>query len=104
MTDTKNISDDKAREILRRAAEIDRSAAEVMSIETLRAAAQEAGIAESSFEAALSEHTEGKALAERDVGRRRILTRVLAGAGAAMLLLIVVAMLMRLFVSRVPAP
>jgi hypothetical protein len=60
------ISDERARQILQRAAEIDRAASEVVSLETLREAAREAGIAESSFDAALSEET---------VDRSSILTR-----------------------------
>lgn len=97
MTGDSKISSEKAREILTRAAEIDRHAADAVSIETLREAAREAGIAESSIAAALAEHaeTEGRGLAVQT--RRRTLVRAFAVIGAGGVLLIVMALLTRLF-------
>lgn len=75
------VPDEAAREILRRAAEIDRVNAESMSLETLRAAAREAGIAEASIEAALTEHAQQQSLEVRPtptVPRRRVIAAVVA--------------------------
>jgi hypothetical protein len=98
MTNERGIPDAKAREILGRAAEIDRTASEVVSIETLRAAAHEAGIAPSSFEAALEEHSQQAVAGPRSAARprRRLWLGALAGVGAAVLLLLVLT-----FVSRI---
>ena len=70
-------------------AEIDRVAAEATSIETLRAAAREAGIADASFEAALREYRESSELPARAparVPRSRRLLHAVAGVGGAGLL------------------
>ena len=90
------ISDEQARVILERAAAIDRSAAERVSIETLRAAAREAGIAESSFDAALGECTREKARDHGGLARRRLLVGALAGAGGSALLLLGFALITRI--------
>ena len=82
---------------LGRAAELDRRAADVVSIETLRAAAHEAGIADSSFEAALGELSQEAARDRSAHGRRRLLVGALAGTGATALLLIGLALLSRIF-------
>jgi hypothetical protein len=97
MTKDTGISDKQARELLRRAAEIDRAAADVVTIETLRAAAQEAGIAESSFEAALGEQSQEGARDRAALSRRRRLVGALAGVGTAGLLLLGLAFLARMF-------
>ena len=80
MTKPLGLSDKEARRILQRAAEIDRTAADVVSIDTLRAAAREAGIAESSFEAALREEAERSAPSPT----RRFTRRRLIAAGVAL--------------------
>jgi hypothetical protein len=97
MSDDRSIPERQARAILERAAEIDRRAAEVVPVETLRAAAREAGIAESAFATALAEHSrEGER--ERTVrARRRLLVGAFAGVGAAGVLLVGLALLTRLF-------
>ena len=97
MIEKTGIPDETAREILRRAAELDRRAADVVSIETLRAAAHEAGIADSSFEAALGELSQEAARDRSAHGRRRLLVGALAGTGATALLLIGLALLSRIF-------
>ena len=70
MINERGISDEKAHAILRRAAEIDRGTAELISIETLRAAAHEAGIAETSFDAALREQSQEGTRELSDAGLR----------------------------------
>jgi hypothetical protein len=97
MTSDKKVTDEKARAILERAAEIDRRAGEVMSIETLRQAAREAGIAESSFAAALSEHEQGTSREATTHSRRQTVVRAFAGIGGAMILLLGIAIISRLF-------
>lgn len=49
------ITDAQAREILARAAEIDRAQSQLTTVDALRAAAREAGIADSAFDEALLE-------------------------------------------------
>lgn len=90
------IPEEQAREILTRAAEIDRRAAEAIPVETLRAAAREAGIAAASFEAALGEHTRATARGRATLVRRHLLVGTLAGVGGAGLLLVGLALLLRL--------
>jgi hypothetical protein len=97
MIEQTGISDEKARAILQRAAEIDRRAADAISIETLRAAAQEAGIAESSFTAALSEHALGEERDRTARSGRRLVVGAFAGIGAVGVLLVGWALLTRLF-------
>lgn len=96
MTTEIGIPERKAQEILRRAAELDRRATESVSIETLRAAAREAGIAESSFAAALGELERDEAPDQARRTRRRRLVGAFAGVGAAGVLLLAFAMLARL--------
>jgi hypothetical protein len=68
-----NFTDDKAKKILQRAAEIDRVRSESVSVDTLREAAREAGIAESSFDAAVSEVTTAAPVRkQRFLGERRL--------------------------------
>lgn len=55
MKEPERISEERARQILERAAELDRRQAELVSLDTLRDAATEAGISASSFEAAVRE-------------------------------------------------
>ena len=96
MHEQTGISDSQAREVLRRAAELDQRAADVIPVETLRAAAREAGIADSSFAAALGEHTRGELRELAARARRRRVASVFAGAGAAGMLLLGAAILTRL--------
>ena len=49
------VSEERAREILRRAAEIDRSRGEVVTLQTLRNSAIEAGISEAAFDQAVAD-------------------------------------------------
>lgn len=81
------VSDEKARQILGRAAEIDRKAGESISIETLRAAAHEAGISPSSFDAALAEQ-DAAAVASpaTTVSRRQVLGAAVGVLGGVLLL------------------
>jgi hypothetical protein len=95
MTDSEKVSDARAKQILQRAAEIDR---DEMSVETLRAAAREAGITEAAFEAALTEEQQEQK-APATVSRRR----VLLGAGAVVLALLWV-FLRRVVVEAPSAP
>jgi hypothetical protein len=92
------ISDVKAREILQRAAEIDRAASEAVSIDTLRAAAHEAGIAPSSFDAALAEHASGAvpSRATPSLSPQPAWLAVLAVVGGVVLALIGIAVVSRL--------
>ena len=86
MVENSGLTDETARAILTRAAEIDRLAADVTSIETLRAAAREAGIADSSFEAALREYRDASLRprpVEKRASRSRHLLRAVAGLGSA---------------------
>lgn len=97
MMEEQRVGDRKAREILERAAEIDRASTETVSVETLRAAAREAGIAESSFDAALMEQSRSTARDHAAEARRHRLMQVLAAAGGGGLLLLGLTLLSRLF-------
>lgn len=89
------VSDRAAREILRRASELDRREAESVDLETLRAAAREAGISEFALSAALREYDQG-AIRDRSArARRRMLIGTFAGAGVAFMILFVLSMLIR---------
>lgn len=85
MSEHPGLSDEKARQILGRAAELDRKAAESVSVETLRSAAQEAGISPASFEAALREEENRDIPASsQTISRRKVLgaaAGVLVGVG-----------------------
>lgn len=58
MADDKRISDDAARQLLARAAEIDRHQSQLSSIDAVRAAAEEAGISPAAFDSAVREFHE----------------------------------------------
>ena len=85
MTTGPHVSDQKARQILQRAAEIDRAASDRVSIDTLRAAAAEAGIAEASFNAALDEQSTAATVAPGLLTRRRVIAGAVVGIAAAVL-------------------
>jgi hypothetical protein len=85
MTEPTPLSQTKARDILARAAEID---AESVSVETLRAAAQEAGISEASFEAALLEHSQTKPAEPALISRRKVMAGAVTAVGIGLLALI----------------
>jgi hypothetical protein len=89
------ISDRAAREILRRASELDRREAESVDLETLRAAAREAGISEFAVSAALREYDQGAMRDRSASARRRMLIATFAGAGVAFMILFVLSMLIR---------
>jgi hypothetical protein len=90
------VSDRVAREILRRASELDQTGAESVDLETLRAAAREAGISELAVSAALREYDQGAARDRAKRARRRMLIGTFAGAGVAFTLLFVLSMLIRM--------
>lgn len=79
MADDKRITDDDARKILARAAEIDRHQSQLSSIDAVRAAAQEAGIAPSAFDAAVREFNETSTPVPL-VSRRRVVVGAVAVA------------------------
>lgn len=79
MADDKRITDDDARKILARAAEIDRHQSQLSSIDSVRAAAEEAGISPSAFDAAVRELDETASPA-RAVTRRRVIVGAVAVA------------------------
>lgn len=85
MTEPTPLSQTKAREILARAAEID---AESVSVETLRAAAQEAGISQESFEAALREHATTEPAPPGLISRRKVMVGAFAAVGIGLAALI----------------
>ena len=96
MPDEKRIPDEKARSILQRAAEIDRKAGDAISIDELRTAAREAGIAESSFDTALAELSDEQLRARAaSTGRRRLVT-ALAWFGGTVLVLLALTLLARM--------
>jgi|SRR5688572_7586750 len=80
MSNEARFPEDRAREILQRAAEIDRRETELTSVNELRNAATDAGISPTAFEAALRELGE-VSTANAPVSRRRVLLRA-AGATA----------------------
>lgn len=79
MADDKRINDDTARKILARAAEIDRHQSQLSSIDAVRAAAEEAGIAPSAFDAAVREFNE-TATPTPALTRRRVIVGAVAVA------------------------
>ena len=78
-----HVSDETARQILQRAAEIDRAASDRVSIDTLRAAAAEAGITEAAFDAALGEQSAAATVAPGLLTRRRMIAGAVVGIVAA---------------------
>ena len=90
MTSDVRINDTQAREILARAAEIDRAQSQMTTVDSLRAAAREAGIADSAFDAALAEiqRVEQRDAMQRDTRghrRSRALKRIAIGLAAVVL-------------------
>jgi hypothetical protein len=90
------VSERAAREILRRASELDQRGSESVDLETLRAAAREAGISEFAVSAALREYDEGAIRDRAKRARRRMLIGTFAGAGVAFMMLFVLSMLIRI--------
>jgi hypothetical protein len=88
------ITDTQAREILARAAEIDRAQSQLTTVDALRAAAREAGIADSAFDEALQEiqrvDQQPAAVAPAPRRQRRLVVMLLA-----------LALLFGLFMSRI---
>jgi hypothetical protein len=85
MSDEMRVSEDKARQILERAAQIDGRQANLTSIEALRSAAREAGIAPQAFDAAVRELQDAPLAADTRFTRRRLLTLGAVGATAVLL-------------------
>lgn len=79
MADDKRITDDTARKILARAAEIDRHQSQLSSMTAIRAAAEEAGISPSAFDAAVRELEETPTSAPT-LTRRRVIAGAVAVA------------------------
>lgn len=94
MADDKRITDDTARKILARAAEIDRHQSQLSSMTAIRAAAEEAGISPSAFDAAVRELEETPTSAPT-LTRRRVIAGAVAVAVGTLLGL-------RLFPERKP--
>ena len=90
------VSERAAREILRRASELDQHGAESVDLETLRAAAREAGISEFAVSTALREYDQGASRDRATRARRRMLIGTFAGAGVAFMMLFVLSMLIRM--------
>lgn len=88
------ITDTQAREILARAAEIDRAQSQLTTVDALRAAAREAGIADAAFDEALQEiqrvEQQPAAMAPAPRRQRRLVVMLLA-----------LALLFGLFMSRI---
>ena len=85
MSTERRVPEDKARLILERAAEIDGRQANLTSIESLRSAANEAGITTQAFEAAVRELEESPPAVGPHLTRRRLLA--LGAVGVTTLLL-----------------
>jgi hypothetical protein len=85
MSDDARVPEDKARQILERAAQIDGRQANLTSIAALRSAAREAGIAPQAFDAAVRELEEAPLASDARLSRRRLLTLGVVGATAVLL-------------------